>query len=25
MVKRFDGLAKPDEIRTAITQAQNAG
>jgi thiol:disulfide interchange protein len=25
MVKRFDGLAKPDEIRTAVTKAQAAG
>jgi thiol:disulfide interchange protein len=24
-VKRFDGLVKPDEIRAAIAQAQNAG
>lgn len=25
MVKRFDGLVKPDEVRAAVTQAQNAG
>jgi thiol:disulfide interchange protein DsbD len=24
-VKRFDGLAKPEEIRSAVTKAQNAG
>jgi len=24
-IKRFDGLAKPEEIRAAVTKAQNAG
>jgi len=24
-VKRFDGLATPEEIRAAVTKAQNAG